>query len=272
MLLFSTLLFSLQCTAFSFHAISGIRTICVNHHKHTLCTKSRQSRMCSFLSSLSQDYQEEEYVRHGANIVVISKPEDYVKFLEEDDRLCVIKFYASWCKSCAKFGVKYRKLARDYGDHTISTTTAAAATPQEGKVRFAEVEFNANRLLCKTLKVRSLPTVHVYKRGKGKVTEMVKRPSEFQDVVDEIDRLLASEETDVALEKTDRSYPLVFEDETLGRDNKNATDQSLFEQTMADGTRLAEEIMEKVKEQEREDKAKNEAAKEKSWFSFPFLF
>lgn len=92
MLLISTLLFSLQCTAFSFHAISGIRTICVNHHKHTLCTKSRPSRMCSFLSSLSQEYQEEEYVRHGANIVVISKPEDYVKFLEEDDRLCVIKW------------------------------------------------------------------------------------------------------------------------------------------------------------------------------------
>lgn len=47
--------------------------------------------MCSFLSSLSKDYEEEEYVRHGAKIVVISKPEDYVKFLEEDDRFCVIK-------------------------------------------------------------------------------------------------------------------------------------------------------------------------------------
>ena len=26
-----------------------------------------------------------------SNVVVISRPEDYVKFLEEDDRLCVIK-------------------------------------------------------------------------------------------------------------------------------------------------------------------------------------
>ena len=108
----------------------------------------------------------------------------------------------------------------------------------------------------------------MYKRGKGKVTEMIKRPSEFQDVVDEINRLLAFEESDVAMEEIDRSSPLVLKDETLGRDIRNATDQSQFEQTMADGDRLAEEIMDKMKEQEREEKAKKEAAKETSWFSF----
>lgn len=192
-----------------------------------------------------------------------------MKFLEEDDGLCVIKFYASWCKSCAKFGLKYRKLALDYGDRKVAATTGIR---NKGKVRFAEVEFNANRLLCKTLKVRSLPTVHIYKKGKGKVAEMIKRPSEFQDVVDEINRLLALEENDVAMKQIGRSHPVVLKDETFSHDVRNSTDQAQFEQTMSDGSQLAEEIMKEMKGQGREQKSKEESAKEKNWFSFPFSF
>ena len=33
----------------------------------------------------------DENRKTGSGVVVISKPEDYVKFLEEDDQLCVIK-------------------------------------------------------------------------------------------------------------------------------------------------------------------------------------
>jgi hypothetical protein len=33
---------------------------------------------------------DERHEKHS-NVVVISKPEDYVQFLEEDDQLCVIK-------------------------------------------------------------------------------------------------------------------------------------------------------------------------------------
>lgn len=156
------------------------------------------------------------------------------------------RFYAAWCKSCAKFGIKYTKLAHDYRD----------------KVRFAEVEYNMNNMLCKTLKVRSLPTVHMHKNGKGKVAQMTKRPSEFQDVIDEIDRLLSSTESE---EDT--------ESETYTMNLDDRTDSMQFEQAMKDGSSLSEEIMSKIKLQEREEKARK-AAKEnqRSWFTFPFTF
>ena len=156
------------------------------------------------------------------------------------------RFYAAWCKSCAKFGIKYTKLAHDYGD----------------KVRFAEVEYNANKMLCKTLKVRSLPTVHMYKRGKGKVASMTKRPSEFQDVVMEIDRLLGLTESEMGVEC-----------ETYTMSYSNTTTDASFEKTMKDGSSLSEEIMSKIKLQEREEKSRKAAKeKEKSWFTFPFTF
>jgi thioredoxin-like negative regulator of GroEL len=155
------------------------------------------------------------------------------------------RFYASWCKSCAKFGMKYNKLAHDYGD----------------RIRFAEVEYGANAMLCKTLKVRSLPTVHMYKKGKGKVSQMTKRPSEFQDVVDEIDRLLSLDDEVESVEE--ETYTM--------NTASNATVDTQFEQTMRDGGNLSIEIMAKIKEQEREEKTKR-STKENSWFTFPFTF
>ena len=126
-------------------------------------------------------------------------------------------------------------------------------------MHFAEVEYNANKVLCKTLKVRSLPTVHMYKKGEGKVVEMIKRPSEFQDVIDEIDRLLnAYDDQDV-------------EDETYTINMLNATDDLIFEQRMAEGNKLSTEVMKEITLQERLGQAK-EAQNEKNWFTFPFSF
>lgn len=126
-------------------------------------------------------------------------------------------------------------------------------------MHFAEVEYNANKVLCKTLKVRSLPTVHIYKKGEGKVVEMTKRPSEFQDVVDEIDRLLIAD---------DRKF---VEDETYTITMLNATDDLNFEQRMAEGNDLSKEVMKKITLQEQVNRAKR-AMNEKRWFTFPFSF
>ena len=52
-------------------------------------------------------------------------------------------------------------------------------------------------------------------------------------------------------------------------------DEMLFEQVMADGSDLVDEIMVQMKEKEEYEMAKanaNEATKEKSWFTFPFQF
>ena len=59
------------------------------------------------------------------------------------------RFYASWCKSCQKFGTKYRKLAYDEGDQL----NAEGSITQLGNVRFAEVEYTANA------QVRSFATI-----------------------------------------------------------------------------------------------------------------
>ena len=46
------------------------------------------------------------------NIYIIEKQSGLDKFLNEDDRLCVIKLYAPYCKACKAFGVKFRKVSR----------------------------------------------------------------------------------------------------------------------------------------------------------------
>lgn len=109
-------------------------------------------------------------------IVRITTQKEYVTFLEEDDQICIVKFYADWCKSCQKFGIKYHHLAQ----HDMS----------DNNVRFAEVEYTASAQLCKTLKINKLPTCHIYRRGKGKIVDMTCKPSLFHLVVDELNRVL----------------------------------------------------------------------------------
>lgn len=200
----------------------------------------------------------EEDDRGRSNIVIIQNHEDYVRFLEDNgDSLLCIKYYASWCKSCAKFGIHYRKLARDEADQNI---------------RFAEVEYTQNTKLCKTLKVKKLPTVHMYRKGKGKISDMTCRPSQFQDVIDEVHRLLENPE-----ESSLPEYTPVDMDRLEAELNQNnayndeKTETSLFEQTMTAGGKLAEEIMPEMTKEKKQGKVKvNDESKEKSWFPFTF--
>ena len=83
-------------------------------------------------------------------ITSISSAEEYLNFLVEDERLCMVKFYASWCKSCQKFGMQYEKIGKDVGDD----------------IRMAEVEYGANKELCKSLGIKKVPSVHFYSMGK----------------------------------------------------------------------------------------------------------
>jgi hypothetical protein len=86
-------------------------------------------------------------------------------------------------------------------------------------------------------------------KGHGKVVDMVNKPSQFQDMVDQVDNWLDASQSD--------------------------KDEMLFEQVMADGSDLVDEIMVQMKEKEEYEMAKanaNEATKEKSWFTFPFQF
>lgn len=196
---------------------------------------------------------DDEANRSRPKIVVIKNHEDYVKFLEEDDRLCVIKFYASWCKSCRKFGIKFRHLAFEEGD----LVDADGSAFRSGEVRFAEAEYSTSAKLCKSLKVRKLPTVHMYRKGEGKISDMTCKPSLFHLVVDELHRLMDGG-TGALAESLPESR-LEATTEPIARSNSNVTSTSF------DG--LADEIMTSL----RTKKEKVGAEKENTpWFPFTF--
>lgn len=193
--------------------------------------------------SVKAEDDEDDGDRSRPNIVVIKSHEDYVKFLEEDDRLCVIKFYASWCKSCQRFGLKFRHLAFEEGDRVIGDV----APHHLGEVRFAEVEYSAAAKLCKALRVRKLPTVHMHKLGRGKVADMCCKPSQFQLVVDEVRRQLdGTEEGSAVTEMELPSHAVTEVAEAVATPVKlsNTTGSgNSFDDMMKKGTSLADEII-----------------------------
>jgi len=191
----------------------------------------------------------DEEVRGRPNIVVIKNHEDYVNFLEEDDRLCIIKFYANWCKSCQKFGIKYRRLAYEEGDHI----DIAGSMVHMGKVRFAEAEYSASAELCKSLQVRKLPTVHMFRKGEGKIADMTCKPSLFHLVIEEMHQLMDNS-------GIEESLPCAKpETKIYAGTNGNITSTSFDE--------LGDEIMTSLRKKEEKVGAEKE---KKSWFPFTF--
>lgn len=119
------------------------------------------------------------YARRGLSpkITNVQKTEDFLEFIADDERLCIVKFYASWCKSCAKFGIRYNKLALKHGDKTDK----AGKIREPGIVRFAEVEYGRNTSLCRALGIRKLPYIIIYKASVGKIAEFPCGPKYFDE-------------------------------------------------------------------------------------------
>lgn len=181
------------------------------------------------------------------DIVVLRSREDYDAFLACDERLCVVKFHAHWCKSCQRFGVKFRHLAFDAGDRL----DRKGAVVRAGEVRFAELEYSASAALCKSLNIKKLPTVHMYRQGE-QVVDMVCKPSLFHLVVDEVHRQLEGANPSPLL--TPEREPAF----AVGGDGNDAA----FDE-------LADEIRASWRKDEEE--AATEKEKEKSsWFPFTF--
>ena len=125
-------------------------------------------------------------------IFKIQQPQDLLDFVIEDERLSVIKVYASWCKTCKVFDVRYRKLANQMGD--LST----------GNVRFAEMQYDnpANEEMCKLLNATQLPYILIYKGSQGKVTDFQCGPAKFQNLIDTV-RGLLGESNDIMKDGND---------------------------------------------------------------------
>ena len=79
-------------------------------------------------------------------------------FLQEDDRMAAIKFYAPWCKTCQRLGLQFQKLATELGDGIASRKKI------EGQLRFAEVAYSpqTNHFIQDQLQVEAVPTLQLY--------------------------------------------------------------------------------------------------------------
>jgi len=116
----------------------------------------------------------------------IQQPQDLLDFVIEDERLSVVKVYASWCKTCKVFDVRYRKLASQFGDE-IDSESGSEIT-KIGRVRFAEMQYDNpnNEEMCKLLNATKLPYILMYKGSKGKVADFQCGPAKFQMLIDAV--------------------------------------------------------------------------------------
>lgn len=97
--------------------------------------------------------------------------------------------YASWCKTCAVFDTRYRKLASQLGDTYNPTLSASTInTNINGRVRFAEMRYDDpnNEEMCRLLNATKLPYILIYKGSRGKVSDFQCGPATFQLLIDEI--------------------------------------------------------------------------------------
>lgn len=113
-------------------------------------------------------------------IFKIQQPQDLLEFVVADERLSIVKVFASWCKTCKVFDVRYRKLAHQLGS---------------GPVRFAEMQYDtpANEEMCKLLNATKLPYILIYRGSKGKVADFQCSPAKFQLLVDTVNDLLSDD-------------------------------------------------------------------------------
>lgn len=81
---------------------SFTKSICAHHVHNTYSTQ--RYLFSEFVSNDDEDLR--------PNIICIEKQSGLDEFLNIDDRMCVIKLYAPYCKACKAFGVKFRKVSR----------------------------------------------------------------------------------------------------------------------------------------------------------------
>ena len=176
------------------------------------------TQIAASTSSRGGDDDEEEVVwvppsqqllQSKSTIFKINNPEDFLSFISEDDRLTVIKVYASWCQTCKKIDLRYRKLASKFGDKynndnnnvnggtATDQITTAPPIKQRGRVRFAELQYDnpQNEDLCNhLLETTSFPYFLMYRRRQGKIRGFHCTPAKFQVLINAVEELLADEE------------------------------------------------------------------------------
>jgi len=119
----------------------------------------------------------------------IRSEEEFAQALQRSStELVVIKFFASWCRACKTIEPKFKRLSQEFG----------------GAASFYEVEFSANKDLCKRLEIKKLPAAQLYTED-GLVDTVVCGPSKFPEVRVAIESCLDEPHADDVPEFTDVS-------------------------------------------------------------------
>ena len=119
-------------------------------------------------------------------MTTIHSAEEFAK--ATSDSLVVVKFFASWCRACKTIEPKFKRLANDF----------------KGTGTFYEVEFSANKDLCKSLDIKKLPCAQLYEHGRL-IETVVCGPSKFPDVRAAIEKHLEDDHPEDVPEFTDIS-------------------------------------------------------------------
>ena len=70
---------------------------------------------------------------------------------KDENKVVVIKFFASWCRACKAMAPKISRVAEDWPD-----------------IEFYEIMFDDNKKLCKSLGIKILPFVEIVAGSAGR--------------------------------------------------------------------------------------------------------
>ena len=62
-------------------------------------------------------------------------------------------------------GMQFQRIANKLGDIVVEEEDGTTTISKRGDLRFASVEYAANLDMCKSLGIKKLPTVYIYKSG-----------------------------------------------------------------------------------------------------------
>eukprot|EP00316_Scyphosphaera_apsteinii_P025131 CAMPEP_0119339946 /NCGR_PEP_ID=MMETSP1333-20130426/99371_1 /TAXON_ID=418940 /ORGANISM="Scyphosphaera apsteinii, Strain RCC1455" /LENGTH=148 /DNA_ID=CAMNT_0007351583 /DNA_START=158 /DNA_END=604 /DNA_ORIENTATION=- len=97
----------------------------------------------------------------------------------EEDRLVVIKFFASWCRACKAMAPKYKKVAQ--------------VRSKNSTAEFYEIMFDNNKALCKKLRIKVLPYIQIVAGGEGIVDSFTCGPSKIALLSERLEKYIQSE-------------------------------------------------------------------------------
>ena len=136
-------------------------------------TAPRSSRSVSVRSmdptAAASCWWEKDLPENFKHIDTVQELVDELSAAPKADQLCVVDFFAPWCRACKALFPKFCRLCRENPD-----------------VRFLAINFDENKGLARGLGVKVLPFFHFYRGAEGRVdafTASISKIAKLKDAV-----------------------------------------------------------------------------------------